>query len=378
MRLLEFQAKQLFRQYGIPVPAGTLITTIQQAALISTPAVLKVQIQVGGRGKAGGIKVVETGEEAQEAAAELFHKTIKGYPISSLLVEEKIPFQREFYLSVMFDKKTNAPIIIASGSGGVDIEQVAHEHPEFISKSAIDMNIGLQKYTTHALAKKLGIEDRDNFSAIVERLYQILISCDASLVEINPLVETANGLLALDAKIVLDDKAEFRHKEWFEQIRAEQNQLDTAPHTEAERLAKQRGITYVPLGGNIAMIADGAGTGMLTLDLIHEEGGQAANFCEMGGLANAKITFEAMEVVMANPNASVLLMTLIGGMTRMDEIADGVAQYVNAYGKTKPMVIRMCGTQEEAGKATLRSVGIEVYDDMAKAVQAAVAITRTV
>ena len=378
MRLLEFQAKQVFTQYGIPIPAGMVIISSRQADQIVVPAVLKVQIPVGGRGKAGGIVVVETSEEAQRAMAELFHKTIKGYPINSLLVEEKMPIRREFYLSVMFDKKVNSPIIIASASGGVDIEQVARDHPELITKSKIDMNIGLQKYTVHALAKKLGIQDKYSFSAIVEGLYRILISCDASLVEINPLVETDHGLVALDAKIILDDKAEFRHREWFDQIQNEQNELEHTLWTEAEYLAKQYGVTYVSLNGNIAMIADGAGTGMLTLDLIQDEGGQAANFCEMGGLANAKITNEAMTVVLANPNAKVLLMTLIGGMTRMDEIADGVAQYVNENGKTRPMVIRMCGTQEEAGKATLRGVGIEVYDDMAKAVQAAVAIARTV
>jgi len=260
----------------------------------------------------------------------------------------------------------------------VDIEQVARDNPEKIFRWNIDPFIGLQKYTSRYMAKKLGIRDVEGFVAIVERLYAISLECDATLVEINPLVETSIGLVALDAKLLLDDKAEFRHVELFAKIRKEQKDMNKEPKTEAERLAKEREITYIPLDGNIAMIADGAGTGMLTLDLIQDEGGRAANFCEMGGLANAKITNESIEVVLANPNAKVLLITLIGGMTRMDEIGDGIVQYVRAHGKTIPLVVRMCGTQEEVGKATLKEIEIETFDDMAKAIQAAVAIARTV
>jgi succinyl-CoA synthetase beta subunit len=378
MRLLEFQAKQLFADYGIPVPKGMLVTSLADAAKVKTPAVLKAQVAVGGRGKAGGIRVVETAEEAAAGVKDLLQMSIKGYPICALLAEEKMPIAHEFYLSVLYDKKTNSPIIMASAAGGVEIEQVAREAPEKIVRRNIDAFIGIQKYTLRYIAKKLGIGDVDGFTAIVEHLYAILLECDATLVEINPLVETPKGLVALDAKLLLDDKAELRHAELFAKIRKEQAELDKGPKTEAERLAKEREITYVALDGDIAMIADGAGTGMLTLDMIQDEGGGAANFCEMGGLANAKITNESIEVVLANPQAKVLVITLIGGLTRMDEIADGIAQYVRANGKSVPMVVRMCGTQEEAGKATLKEIGIEPFDDMAKAVQAAVAIARTV
>ena len=223
----------------------------------------------------------------------------------------------------------------------------------------------------------MGIARVEEFSKIVEHLYAILLECDATLVEINPLVEAPNGLVALDAKVLLDDKAEFRHVELFGKIRQEQKELDKAPKTEAERLAAEREITYVALDGDIAMIADGAGTGMLTLDLIQDEGGRAANFCEMGGLANAKITYESIEVVLANPRSKVLLVTLIGGLTRMDEIADGIKQYLSEHSTSVPIVVRMCGTQEEVGKATLKEIGIEPFDDMVKAVQAAVTIART-
>ncbi len=378
MRLLEFQAKQLFAEYGIPIPKGYLITSIEDAARVVPPAVLKAQVIVGGRGKAGGIRSVETIEEAVSGVRDLLQMNIKGYPVSALLAEEKIQIKHEYYLAVLYDKKTNSPIIMASAAGGVDIEQVSHENPEKIILKKIDTFIGLQKYAPRYMAMKLGIGDVDGFIAIVEHLYAILLECDATLVEINPLVETPNGLLALDAKVILDDRSEFRHAEMFERIRKEQSDLNKKPKTDAERLAEERGITYVQLDGNIAMIADGAGTGMLTLDLIRDEGGYAANFCEMGGLANTKIMNESIEVVLANPQARVLLITLIGGLTRMDEIAAGIAQYVQAHGKIVPMVVRMCGTQEEVGKATLHEIEIEPFEDLAKAVKAAVAIARTV
>jgi succinyl-CoA synthetase beta subunit len=377
MRLLEFQAKQIFVQYGIPVPKGRLVTCAADVSALKLPAVLKAQVAAGGRGKAGGIRAVETAEEAAAAVEELLGKIIKGCPISALLAEEKMPIAHEYYVAVLLDKNSNAPLVMASAAGGVDIEQVARETPEKIIRRKVDLFLGLQKFTPRFIAKKLGIGDVEGFTAIIERLYRILLECDATLVEINPLVETPDGLVALDAKLLLDDRAEIRHAELYERLRKEKDSLDKAPKTPAERLAKERGITYVALGGDIAMIADGAGTGMLTLDMIRDEGGQAANFCEMGGLANAEIMNESMEVVLANPRAKVLLVTLIGGLTRMDEIADGMAQYVHAHGKTVPIVVRMCGTQEEVGKATLKAVGIEPFDDMAKAVYAAVIMART-
>jgi succinyl-CoA synthetase beta subunit len=378
MRLLEFQAKQLFAQYDIPVPKGILITSLEDTAKIKTPAILKAQVAVGGRGKAGGIRAVETAEEAAAGVKDLLQMSIKGYPICGILAEEKVAITHEYYLSVLYDKKTNSPMIMASQAGGVDIEQVARENPEKIIQQNIDPFIGVQKYTTRYIAKKLGIGNVQEFATLVERLYAILLECDATLVEINPLVETSHGLVVLDAKLLLDDRSVFRHGDLFAKIRKEQNDLDKGPRTEAERLAKEREITYVALDGNIAMIADGAGTGMLTLDLIQDEGGRSADFCEMGGLANAKIMNESIEVVLANPRAKVLLITLIGGLTRMDEIADGIALYIQTHTKTIPIVVRMCGTQEEAGKATLRNIGIEPLNDMAKAVQAAVAMARAV
>jgi succinyl-CoA synthetase beta subunit len=205
-------------------------------------------------------------------------------------------------------------------------------------------------------------------------MYDTLWTYDATLVEINPLAATPQGLVALDAKVVLDDKAAWRHADLYSTLEAEQKQLDRAEKTLAVRLAKERDITYVPLDGNVGLIADGAGTGMLTIDLISDAGGRPANFCEMGGLASPDVMCQSIEVVMANPNVDALLITLIGGLTRMDEMAEGIVQYLGKQPVPVPMVIRMAGTKEAEGKEILSKVGIETYDDLQAAVQVVVGL----
>ncbi len=379
MRLFEVQAKRIFAQNGIPVPKSTLLTCTADVAGLSLPAVLKAQVPVGGRGKAGGIRVAERMEAAAAIASELFSADIRGHCVRAILAEEKIEITREIYLAVLFDRRANLPMVMASAVGGVDIEQVARETPEKIAKKHIDPSIGLQEYMVRYLVKALGIKDTAGFGAIVRHMYAVLWQYDATLVEINPLAETPAGLVALDAKMVLDDKAAFRHADLFASLRQEQRELDEKELAPAERLAAERNITYVLLDGDVGMIADGAGTGMLTLDLIQDAGGHAANFCEMGGLANAETMCQSIEVVLANPNVRALLITLIGGLTRMDHMADGIVQYLEQLeqnGAPVPMVIRMCGTKEEVGKATLRQVGIETFDDISDAVRSVVALAR--
>jgi succinyl-CoA synthetase beta subunit len=268
-------------------------------------------------------------------------------------------------------------MVMASAAGGVEIEQVARQTPERIVSKPIDPFIGLPSYTARFLAKVLQIQDGATLGAILEGMYTLLGTHDATLVEINPLAETPEGLVALDAKIVLDDKATYRHAAQFASLREEQRGLSYVEKTLAEQLAQERGITYVLLPGDVGLIADGAGTGMLTLDLIGDAGGRGANFCEMGGHANATVMCQAMEVVLANPQVRALLISLIGGMTRMDEMADGIVRYLEQRETSVPLVVRMCGTQEEVGKATLRRVGIEPYDDLSAAVQRAVELART-
>jgi succinyl-CoA synthetase beta subunit len=296
--------------------------------------------------------------------------------VGALLVEEIAEIQREVYLAVLLDKGSNQVLIVGSAQGGVDIEQVAQESPETIVTKALSPIYGLPQFATRTLAKQLGIVEVTEFGAILQALHDLLRTCDATLAEINPLGETRDGLLALDAKMILDGKAAYRHSELFAALAAQQKELDPREPSLAERLAEERGIVYVPLDGDVGLIADGAGTGMLALDLIKDAGGRPANFCEMGGLADPQVMAEAIEVVLANLSVRALLITLIGGLTRMDEMAEGIVQYARAHDTAIPIVIRMAGTQEEVGKATLSTAGFGTFDDLPEAVNEVVELSR--
>lgn len=373
MRLLEFQAKRLLSECEVPIPKSVLVKSQDDLESLSFPIVLKAQVPVGGRGKAGAIRIATEPKEAVAIAEELLTCDIKGYPVQVVLAEEQVEIKRELYLAVLVDKLACLPFIMVSATGGVDIEEVARESPEKIVKRHLRPFVGLQDYMVRYLARYIGLEDQlEGFRRIVSRVYSIFCNYDATLVEINPLAVTPNGLVALDAKILLDDKAAYRHEDLFVKLQEEQRQAAKSGKTRAEQLAEERGITYVPLDGNVGIISDGAGTGMLTLDLTEDVGGQAANFCELGGLAGAESMLQALEVVSASPHVKVVLISLIGGLTRMDEMADGILNYLEQHGKSKPLVIRMCGTKEEVGKARLRAVGIETFEDLEAAVRTAV------
>lgn len=373
MRLLEFQAKRLLSEYGIPIPKSVLAKSQDDLESLSFPVVLKAQVPVGGRGKAGAIRIATQPKEAIATVEELLNYNIKGYPIQAVLAEEQVEIKQELYLAVLIDKLACLPLIMVSTTGGVDIEEVARESPEKIVKKHLKPFVGLQDYIVRYLAKHIGLEDQlEGFRRIVKQVYRIFCDYDATLVEINPLAVTPNGLVTLDAKVLLDDKAAYRHEDLFVKLQEEQKQSAKSGKTGAEQLAEERGITYVPLDGNVGVISDGAGTGMLTLDLTQDVGGQAANFCELGGLAGAESMLQALEVVSASPHVKVVLISLIGGLTRMDEMADGILNYLEQHGKSRPLVIRMCGTKEEVGKARLRTAGIETFEDLETAVRAAV------
>jgi len=372
MRLLEFQAKRILKDRGIPVPKGVLVCSPEDLNQIALPAVLKAQVPVGGRGKAGAIRRVNQPKEAQTAIQELFASTVKGYPVAALLAEEPVEIKREVYIAYLIDKQVNLPLLMASSAGGVDIEEVARSSPSKIIKKHIDPILGVQDFMIRSLAKALKIDDTRSLWNLIQAMVTLFHEVDASLVEINPLAITSGGMVALDAKLILDDKAAYRHKELFETLQSEQKRLDRRKKTLPEELAEGTGVTYVPLDGDIGIIADGAGTGMLTLDLIHEFGGRAANFCEMGGLSNAGTMEKAIEVILANPRVRVLLIGLIGGMTRMDEMAEGIVQYTQKTKRDFPMAIRMVGTKADVGKAKLQEVGIEPFEDLSAAVEAAV------
>ena len=372
MRLLEFQAKRVLKDHGIAVPKSVLVTDPGDLKGITFPTVLKAQVPVGGRGKAGAIRMVNQAVEAQAVVRGLFASNVKGYPVAAVLAEELVEVEREVYIAYLIDKQINLPLVMASSSGGVDIEEAAKKIPSEIIKRYVDPVLGVRGYMVRSLAKALKIDDLGSFWSLIQTMAAIFHEIDATLVEINPLAITSHGLVALDAKVILDDKAAYRHEELFEALQAEQKRLDKRKKTRSEELAEGTGITYVPLDGDIGMIADGAGTGMLTLDLIHEYGGQAANFCEMGGFPNAETMEKSIEAILANPRVKMLLIGLIGGMTRMDEMADGIVQYIKKTNRDMPMVIRMCGTKADVGKTRLKEVGIETFEDLSAAVRTAV------
>ena len=373
MRLLEFQAKRLLSEYGVPIPKSVLVKSQDDLKGMSFPIVLKAQVPVGGRGKAGAIRIATQSKEAAAIVEELLNSNVKGYPVSAVLAEEQVEIKQELYLAVLIDKIVSLPLIMVSANGGVDIEEVARESPERIVRKHLKPFVGLQDYIVRYLAKHIRLEDQlEDFRRIVNQVYCIFRDCDATLVEINPLAVTPNGLVALDTKVLLDDKAAYRHKDLFVKLQEEQKRAVKSGKTRAEQLAEERGITYVLLDGNVGIISDGAGTGMLTLDLTQDVGGQAADFCELGGLGDAESMLQALEVISASPHVKVVLISLIGGLTRMDEMADGILNYLEQHGKSKPLVIRMCGTKEEVGKARLRAVGIETFEDLEAAVRAAV------
>jgi succinyl-CoA synthetase beta subunit len=288
------------------------------------------------------------------------------------LAEEPVEIKREVYIAYLIDKQVNLPLLMASSAGGVDIEEVARSSPSKIIKKHVDPVLGVQDYMVRSLAKALQIDDTRSLWSLIQAMVTLFHEIDASLIEVNPLAITSGGMVALDAKLILDDKAAYRHKELFETLQSEQKRLDRRKKARPEELAEGAGVTYVPLDGDIGMIADGAGTGMLTLDLVHEFGGRAANFCEMGGLSNAETMEKAIEVILANPRVKVLLIGLIGGMTRMDEMAEGIVQYIQKTKRDFPMAIRMVGTKADVGKAKLQEVGIEPFEDLSAAVGAAV------
>jgi succinyl-CoA synthetase beta subunit len=338
--------------------------------------VLKAQVPVGGRGRAGGIRIADDKAQAELAVQDLLGTELRGHSVGAILAERKTDILREIYLAVLLDQRANQVMVMANAAGGVDIEQVARQNPEKIVTKHLDPFLGLPQFAIRTVAKALGMQDAKEFPAVLQAMVDILWTYDATLVEINPLAETPNGLMALDAKVVLDDKAAFRHADLFARLQEEQKMLDHRIRTCAEQLAEEHDLTYVLLDGNVGLIADGAGTGMLSLDLIQDAGGHPANFCEMGGLANAEVMCQAIEVVLANPRVDALLITLIGGLTRMDEMADGIVQYLQQHMVQVPLVIRMCGTQEEVGKAILQEAGIEAFDDLPTAVGAVVSLAK--
>lgn len=371
MRMFEFQAKRIFREEGIPVPKGGVATNAVEAEQIARklggPVALKAQVLVGGRGLAGGVKFVDDIEEARMVAEEIFGSRIKGEIVRRVLVEEKMEIKSELYVGVTIDQEARAPTVIATSEGGVEIELVAEKFPEKIVKRKVDVFRGLLEYEARSIAKNIGFDHRKtlSFSSVLRNLYGVFEKYDAELVEINPLALTVNDkFVAADAKLNLDDRAAFKHEDLIRSLEEEAVKPIEGPSYRA-CLAREAGISsYVELDGNIGIISDGAGTGMLALDLVEEYGGKPADFCELGGFMNDEMMRSALDIVSSNPNVKLMLITLIGGLTRMDEMAEGIAKFIEEKKAEIPIVVRLAGTLEEEGRQILKKVGIDSFDDM--------------
>jgi succinyl-CoA synthetase beta subunit len=374
MKLYEFQAKQIFTKYGIKVPKGSIAESVDEVRRFveefGGKAVLKAQVLVGGRGKAGGIKIVNSVEEAGEIAREMLGKSIKGEVIRKIYVEELVDVKEEWYLSVTLDRVEKSFSLIFSPLGGVDIEEIALKSPENIFRIKIDPRWGLWDYQLRELVWRAKVRQdlwRDLITT-AKAIYRIFIEKEAELVEINPLGVTEKGLIALDAKITIDDNALFRHKE-LETLRTFSEGL--------EGVAERERMNYVKLDGNIGVIANGAGMAMATMDLIYLEGGKPANFLDIGGGASAEMMKKALEILTKDENVKAIFINIFGGITRCDEVAKGLLKAFGELDIKVPVVVRLSGTNEDEGKKILQNLKtIEIVETMEEGAKKVVEVAR--
>ena len=369
MKLYEFQGKNIFKKYGIPVQSGRLFCSNDSLEDLTPPLVLKSQVLTGGRGKAGGIKLWYGKENLKKMIDELFHLKIKEEEVKALLALNSVDISRELYLSITFNKSKSTPVLIAGITGGVDIEKAAQQNNKQVIFTEFNCLLGITDFQIRFLAKSLKINDYQEFREIILSMYRIFKEYDAILVEINPLALTPDGLVAVDSKIELDDQASFRHPELYQQLKEE---IQTIAGNDLKMKSDEDTITYVPLSGNIGLLSDGAGTGLLSLDLLAKYGGKVANFCELGGITSPEVVYKALGKVHEDPNVKSILVVLIGGFNRMDEMAEGIVNYCHQSSKKIPLFIRMCGTKEKEGKKLMNDANIPIDDNLHEAVKKAV------
>ena len=376
MKLHEVYSKRIFGEYGIPIPTGDLARTASQAEKIAKkigfPVVIKSQVLVGGRGKAGGIRVAKNPAEAKQHAKDILELTIKGLPVRMVLVDQAADIKTEIYLGITNDRAARKPVMMASAAGGVDIEEVARETPEKIIKCHIDPIMGLQTYQSRDLAAGIDLPRIHwrAFGDIANGLWEAYRNSDATLAEINPLVITAQGeLLAVDGKMVLDDNALFRHPD-LEELR------DLDEDQEAEIRARENGLSFIKLGGDIGCMVNGAGLAMTTMDIIKLFGGEPANFLDIGGGASAEKVATALEIILSDPNVKAVLFNIFGGITRCDLVAQGILEALTEVKTDVPMVVRLVGTNAAEGRQLLKDADMETADTLAEAAQKAVAAAK--
>lgn len=378
MKLHEYQSKLIFSKYGIPIPKGRVASTATEARQIAEElggrVVIKSQVLVGGRGKAGGIRLAKTVKEAEDAATQILGMEIKGLPVRKVLVDSAANIEQEIYLGITNDRTARRPVFMASAAGGVEIEEVARTDPGKIIKVHIDPLLGLRDYQTRDIAIGIDLpkEYWRQFSDICRGLWRAYLETDATLAEINPLVILKEkSLMALDGKMLLDDNALFRHPDLAEM-------RDVDEEADAETEARKYGLSFIKLDGNIGCMVNGAGLAMTTMDIVKLFGGEPANFLDIGGGAGADKVAAAMRIILSDKNVKAILFNVFGGITRCDEVANGILIALNEVKPKVPMVVRLVGTNAEEGRALLADANMITAETLVDAAKKCIAAAKAV
>ncbi len=380
MDLYEYQGKELFRRFGIPVSEGRLATTPEEArhaaVEIGGPVVVKAQVLTGGRGKAGGVKLAENPADTEQRAREILGLDIRGHVVHKVWIESASEIAKEYYLSITFDRGEKKPLLMLTTQGGVDIEEVAATSPDALARLHVDPLEGFQPYQARRLIYGAGIDDpseQKQLVALIGKLYRAFVECDAMLTEINPLIVTPSGeVKALDSKFTVDDASLYRHPDiaaW----------RDTAAADPLEAFAREKGVTYVKLDGEVGILGNGAGLSMSTVDVVVVAGGRPANFCDLGGGGSAEGVVDALEVITRDPQVRSVFFNIFGGITRCDEVARGVLQALGEMQLELPIVVRLDGTNAEEGRRLLQEAAppnLFVEPTMLEAARRAVELAR--
>ena len=378
MNLHEFQAKRLFAKYGVPIPNGEVAYTPAEAKAIAEKlggngVVVKAQVHIGGRGKAGGVKLASSPEEAAAHAEAILGMDIKGFTVKKVLVDELAPgIAQELYLAILVDRSARRNMIMTSAAGGMDIEEVAATDPEKIIREHIDPSVGITQAMSDDIATRLGLTGaaHKEFHGILSSLHDCFVGSDASLTEVNPLIITGEGhLMAIDGKMSIDDNGLFRQADIAEM-------RDDEGETPAEKQARENGLTYIQLDGEIGCMVNGAGLAMATMDIIKLYGGEPANFLDIGGGATEEGVTAALKLILSDPNVKAVLFNIFGGIVRGDEVARGIISALNQIETDVPMVVRLLGTNAEEGRRILAEADMSTADTLTEAAQKAVAAAR--
>jgi len=375
VKVHEHQAKEVFASFGIPVPRERVAVNAAEAVRIADdlgyPVVVKAQVLVGGRGKAGGVKLARNPQQAREAAEKILGMSIKGLPVRKVLVSEALDIAQEIYVGAILDREAKLPVVMASAAGGVEIEELAAKSPELIFKEHFDPLRGMFEFRARRLALRMGLEPKTalGVGGVISKLAKVFVQTDASLAEINPLAVTSDGkVVAADAKLNVDDNALYRRPE-FARIRDEEERGT------AEAMARQAGLSYVKLEGNVGCVVNGAGLAMATMDLIKHFGGEPANFLDIGGSSSPAKVITAMQIITQDPNVKSILFNIFGGITRCDDVAEGIVSALRESPVSVPIVVRLTGTNEEKAKEILSQVeGVIAADSMDGGVKEAIRV----